>query len=206
MIGSSKNNRENYPKIIHFWAKEKGTRVKFNPGLSANCPLNNWVLNVHLALTVGYLNPVLNNSAQVYLRVSLPSIMTPCSNGLARGELEGSRNPSSFFLCHGTSYNFKRNESFAVKENEKKINWKSIGQFYPRQWNFEFFKIKFCAMKVIPTESWDNGVFEITEILCILSMCLMWEGMKSGEFESHCIWNFWKEILNKVFTSKKTWQ
>ena len=29
---------------------------------------------------------------------------------------------------------------------------------------------------------------------------------QSGEFESHRIWNFWKEILNKVFTSKKTWQ
>ena len=29
---------------------------------------------------------------------------------------------------------------------------------------------------------------------------------QSGEFESHRIRNFWKEILNKVFTSKKTWQ
>ena len=145
MIGSSKNNRENYPKIIHFWAKEKGTRVKFNPRLSANWPLNNWALNLHFALTVGYFNPALNNSAQVYFKVS---IMTPCSSGVARGELWGLRNPSSFFLCHGTSYNFKRNESFAVKENEKKINWKSIGQFHARQWNFEFFKIKFCAMKV----------------------------------------------------------
>ena len=49
------------------------------------------------------------------------------------------------------------------------------------------------------------GLFEITEILFILSMCLMWEGMKSREFESHYIWNFWKEILNKVLTSKKTY-
>ena len=56
------------------------------------------------------------------------------------------------------------------------------------------------------TQSWKNGLFEITEILCVLSMCLMWEGMKSREFESHYIWNFWKEILNKVLTSKKTWQ
>ena len=60
-------------------------------------------------------------------------------------------------------------------------------------------------MKLIPTESWNNGLFEITEILCVLSMCLMWEGMKSREFESHYIWNFWKEILNKVLTSKKTY-
>ena len=57
-------------------------------------------------------------------------------------------------------------------------------------------------MKLIPTESRDNELFEITEIffLYILSMCLMWEGMKSGEFGSHHIWNFWKKILNKVFT------
>ena len=61
-------------------------------------------------------------------------------------------------------------------------------------------------MKLIPTESWDNGLFEITTILCILSMCLMWEDMKSAEFESHHILNFWKEILNKVFSSKKTLQ
>ena len=167
MIGSSKNNRENYPKIIHFWAKEKGTRVKFNPGLSTNnCPLNNWVLNLHLALTVGYLNPALNNSAQVYFMVSLPSIMTPCRSGLARGELQGSQNPSSFFLCHGTSYNFKRNESFAVKENERKINWKSIGQFHSRQWNFEFFKIKFCAIKVKPT-----GIMGCLKLLRCCASC-----------------------------------
>ena len=120
MIGSSKSNRENYLKIIHFWAKEKGTQVKFYPGLSANWPLNNWALNLHLALTVGYLNPALNNSTQVYFKVS---IMTPCSSGVAGGELRRLRNPSSFFLCHGTSYNFKRNESFAVK---KKMKRKSI--------------------------------------------------------------------------------
>ena len=36
-------------------------------------------------------------------------------------------------------------------------------------------------MKLIPTESWDNELFEIIEILCILSMCLMWKGMKSKE-------------------------
>ena len=36
-----KKNRENYTRKC-FWAKEKGTRVKFNPGLSANRPSNNW--------------------------------------------------------------------------------------------------------------------------------------------------------------------
>ena len=56
-------------------------------------------------------------------------------------------------------------------------------------------------MKLLATESGDNGLFEITEVFCILSLCLMLEGMKSGEFESHHIWNFWKEILNKVFTN-----
>ena len=43
MIGSSKNNRENYPRKC-FRTPEKETRVKFNPGLSANRPSNNWVL------------------------------------------------------------------------------------------------------------------------------------------------------------------
>ena len=41
MIGSFKNNRENNPRKC-FWTQEKETRVKFNPGLSANRPLNNW--------------------------------------------------------------------------------------------------------------------------------------------------------------------
>ena len=43
MIGSSKNNRENYPRK-YFWTQEKETRVKFNPWLSANRPSNNWAL------------------------------------------------------------------------------------------------------------------------------------------------------------------
>ena len=41
MIGGSKNNRENDPRKC-FSTQEKETRVKFNPGLSANRPLNNW--------------------------------------------------------------------------------------------------------------------------------------------------------------------
>ena len=41
MIGSSKNSTENYPRKC-FWTQEKETWVKFNPGLSANRPSNNW--------------------------------------------------------------------------------------------------------------------------------------------------------------------
>ena len=44
MIGSSKNKRENYPRKC-FWTQEKETRVKFNPGLSANRSSNNWALD-----------------------------------------------------------------------------------------------------------------------------------------------------------------
>ena len=43
MIGSSKNNRENYPRKC-FLTQEKEKQVKFNPGLSANRPSNNWAL------------------------------------------------------------------------------------------------------------------------------------------------------------------
>ena len=124
MIGSSKNNRENYPKIIHFWAKEKGTRVKFNPGLSANWPLNNWALNLHLALTVGYLNPALNNSAQVYFKVS---IMTPCSSGVARGELRGLRNPSSFFCATALAIISRGMRVLLLKKMKRKSIEKALG-------------------------------------------------------------------------------
>ena len=41
MIGSFKNNRENYPRKC-FWTQERKTWVKFKPGLSANRPSNNW--------------------------------------------------------------------------------------------------------------------------------------------------------------------
>ena len=40
MFGSSKHNKENYPRK-YFWTQEKETRIKFNPGLSANRPSNN---------------------------------------------------------------------------------------------------------------------------------------------------------------------
>ena len=35
MIESSEYNRENYPRK-HFWAQERETGVKFNPGLRAS--------------------------------------------------------------------------------------------------------------------------------------------------------------------------
>ena len=53
IIESFKNNRENYPRKF-FQAQEKETWVKFNLGLSANRPLNNWAQipterNFHIA-------------------------------------------------------------------------------------------------------------------------------------------------------------
>ena len=41
MIESSKYNRKNYPRKC-FGTQERETRIKFNPGLSANQPSNNW--------------------------------------------------------------------------------------------------------------------------------------------------------------------
>ena len=45
MIESSKNSTENYPRKC-FWTQEKETRVKFNPGLSADRPSNNWAQEI----------------------------------------------------------------------------------------------------------------------------------------------------------------
>ena len=50
MIGSSKNNRENYRRKF-FWTREKETRVKFNPGLSVNRPSNNSAQIASIKLT-----------------------------------------------------------------------------------------------------------------------------------------------------------
>ena len=62
-------------------------------------------------------------------------------------------------------------------------------------------------MKLIPNESWDIELFEITEILCILSMCLMWEGMKSQELESDLIFGILEENFKwSFYTSKKILQ
>ena len=56
MIGSSKTNRQNYPRK-GFWTQDEETRVKFNPGISANRPSNNWALNY--LYTVSYVNNIL---------------------------------------------------------------------------------------------------------------------------------------------------
>ena len=47
MIGSSKNNRENYQRKC-FRRLEKETQVKFNRGLNGNWPSNNWALKSSL--------------------------------------------------------------------------------------------------------------------------------------------------------------
>ena len=51
MIGSSKNNRENYPRKC-FWTQEKETRVKFKPGLRAIDfrPTGHWRLGLRSLL------------------------------------------------------------------------------------------------------------------------------------------------------------
>jgi len=46
MIGSSKNKTEKIIRENTFEHKKKETRVKFNPGLSANPPSSNWALYV----------------------------------------------------------------------------------------------------------------------------------------------------------------
>ena len=62
-------------------------------------------------------------------------------------------------------------------------------------------------MKLIPNESWDIELFEITEILCILSMCLMWEGMKSQELESDLTFGILEGNFKwSFYTSKKILQ
>ena len=62
-------------------------------------------------------------------------------------------------------------------------------------------------MKLIPNESWDIELFEITEILCILSMCLMWEGMKSQELASDRTFGILEGNFKQSFyTSKKILQ
>ena len=44
-IGSSKNNRGNYPRKC-FWTQERETRFKFSPGLSASRLSNNWAVEL----------------------------------------------------------------------------------------------------------------------------------------------------------------
>ena len=71
MFGSSKHNKENYPRK-YFWTQEKETRIKFNPGLSANRPSNNWALEVRIADSCGH--PQLNNYFFMHVYVYVPSV------------------------------------------------------------------------------------------------------------------------------------
>ena len=74
MIGSSKNNRENYPRKC-FWTQEKEIWVKFNPGVRANRPLDNCTQLKFSALP--YINNILMklcyfmHSLPVHLLISL---------------------------------------------------------------------------------------------------------------------------------------
>ena len=58
---------------------------------------------------------------------------------------------------------------FSVKDQIASFQLEEIvGQFHVRQWNFEFFWIKFCTIKLIPTESWDNGVWNPENVNLII--------------------------------------
>ena len=63
MIGVSKNNRENYPRKC-FRTPEKETRVKFNPGLSANRPSTNWAQVLSRGVLL-YVNTVVTSSTAI---------------------------------------------------------------------------------------------------------------------------------------------
>ena len=69
MIESSRFDRENYPRKC-FWTLERETRVKFNSGLSANRPSNNWAL-VHVILGD------VRTSPRPPLKASLAERLTP---------------------------------------------------------------------------------------------------------------------------------
>ena len=75
MFGSSKHNKENYPRK-YFWTQEKETRIKFNPGLSANRPSNNWAPEVRIADSCGH--PQLNNYLfrHVYLEMQCGQVFS----------------------------------------------------------------------------------------------------------------------------------
>ena len=67
MIGSSQNYRENIPE--NDFEYKKKTRVKVNPGLSANQPSNNWALFIS-----SYINFVENHYTEVKLRGPLEKV------------------------------------------------------------------------------------------------------------------------------------
>ena len=52
-----------------FWNKEEESRVKFNPGLSANRPSNNWALENSTEILV--LGPNLRTRIWVYAMIGL---------------------------------------------------------------------------------------------------------------------------------------
>ena len=56
MIESSKYNRENYARKC-FWTQERETWIKFNPGLSANQPSNNWALVLSYKMQIQDVRP-----------------------------------------------------------------------------------------------------------------------------------------------------
>ena len=68
MIRCSMNIRENCPKK-NFWTKEKDTPVKFNPGLSANQPSNNWALVFSLHETGSFGNGIIHVVSSVRYRI-----------------------------------------------------------------------------------------------------------------------------------------
>ena len=106
MIGSSKNSRENYPRK-YFWTREKETRVKFNPGLSANRLSNNWALE-HISLRI------LNKFPTHFKSISCKSFLFPFYD---------KSNPSK------RSYKFGRIKITGRQENFASIcskSWKSV--------------------------------------------------------------------------------
>ena len=68
MIRCSMNIRENCPSKC-FWTKEKDTGVKFNPGLSANQPSNNWALVFILNETGSFGNGIIHVVSSVRYRI-----------------------------------------------------------------------------------------------------------------------------------------
>ena len=60
--------RENCPRKC-FWTKEKDTRVKFNPGLRANRPSNNWALVFSLNETGSFGNGIIHVVSSVRYRL-----------------------------------------------------------------------------------------------------------------------------------------
>ena len=74
MTGYSEKNRENDLRK-YFWKKEKDTRIKISPWVSANQLLNNWAqeLNVRQWIVVGFSDSdffKMNCQKQIYIPYS----------------------------------------------------------------------------------------------------------------------------------------